>query len=222
MDKAKLLSGSSLFCELSYEALAELAQHAQSRLVRAKQVVLAQGERSDEMYAVIHGRLKVMRSNTEGRELTLAILEAGEVFGELAMLDGGPRTATIEALEDCELLVLQRAMVDQYLNAHPLVMRSMIQTLCERLRSADELVQDTLFLPLPQRLAKVLRQLAQNHGDETSEGIRIDLKLTQQELANFVGATRESVNKQLSAWETQGWLSMRGGYILLSHVDSLP
>jgi CRP/FNR family cyclic AMP-dependent transcriptional regulator len=191
-------------------------------VVRAKQVVLAQGERSDEMYAVIHGRLKVMRSNTEGRELTLAILEAGEVFGELAMLDGGPRTATIEALEDCELLVLQRAMVDQYLNNHPLVMRSMIQTLCERLRSADELVQDTLFLPLPQRLAKVLRQLAQNHGDHSADGIRIDLKLTQQELANFVGATRESVNKQLSAWETQGWLNMRGGYILISSLDSLP
>lgn len=222
MDKAKLLSGSSLFCELSYAELAELAQHAQSRLVRAKQIVLAQGERSDEMYAVLHGRLKVMRSNSEGRELTLAILEAGEVFGELAMLDGGPRTATIEALEDCELLVLQRAMVDQYLNAHPRVMRSMIQTLCERLRSADELVQDTLFLPLPQRLAKVLRQLAQNHGETTHEGIRIDLKLTQQELANFVGATRESVNKQLSAWEAQDWLRMRGGYILLSNLSMLP
>ncbi|QLG88405.1 Crp/Fnr family transcriptional regulator [Chitinibacter bivalviorum] len=222
MDKAKLLSGSSLFCELSYAELAELAQHAQSRLVRAKQIVLAQGERSDEMYAVLHGRLKVMRSNTEGRELTLAILEAGEVFGELAMLDGGPRTATIEALEDCELLVLQRAMVDQYLNAHPRVMRSMIQTLCERLRSADELVQDTLFLPLPQRLAKVLRQLAQNHGETTNEGIRIDLKLTQQELANFVGATRESVNKQLSAWEAQDWLRMRGGFILLTQLDLLP
>jgi CRP/FNR family cyclic AMP-dependent transcriptional regulator len=144
------------------------------------------------------------------------------VFGELSMLDGGPRTATIEALEDCELLVLQRSMVDQYLNAHPLVMRSMIQTLCERLRSADELVQDTLFLPLPQRLAKVLRQLAQNHGEHTNEGIRIDLKLTQQELANFVGATRESVNKQLNAWETQSWLTMRGGYILLSNLESLP
>ncbi|WP_410497812.1 Crp/Fnr family transcriptional regulator [Chitinibacter sp. S2-10] len=222
MDKARLLSGSSLFCQLSYQELEELAQNAQSRLVRAKQVVLAQGERSDEMYAVIHGRLKVMRSNAEGRELTLAILEAGEVFGELAMLDGGVRTASVEALEDGELLVLQRAMVDQYLNAHPLVMRSMIQTLCERLRSADELVQDTLFLPLPQRLAKVLRQLAHNHGDEGDEGIRIDLKLTQQELANFVGATRESVNKQLSAWEAQGWLSMRGGYILISGMDYLP
>jgi CRP-like cAMP-binding protein len=113
-------------------------------------------------------------------------------------------------------------VVDQYLNAHPLVMRSLIQTLCERLRAADELVQDTLFLPLPQRLAKVLRHLAHNHGDTTEDGIRIDLKLTQQELANFVGATRESVNKQLSAWETQGWLSMRGGYILLSKMDQLP
>ncbi|WP_027467480.1 Crp/Fnr family transcriptional regulator [Deefgea rivuli] len=222
MDKAKLLSGSSLFCELSPSELETLAKHAHIRHFISKQIIIEQGSRGDEMYAVIHGRLKVTRSNNDGREINLAILEGGEVFGELAMLDGAPRNASVEALEDGELLVLQRSTVDQYLAHHPHVMRSLITTLCERLRSANDLVQDTLFLPLPQRLAKVLRQLAQNHGDINEDGVRIDLKMTQQDLANFVGASRESVNKQLSQWEEHGFLKMRSGYIQIIQIMQLP
>ena len=222
MNKAKLLSGSSLFCELSSSELDNLAQHAEIRDIPAKQLVVEQGCRGDEMYAVVQGRLKVIRSNHEGREITLAILEGGEVFGELAMLDGAPRNASVETLEHCQLLVLHRSAVDQYLAHHPRVMRSLITTLCERLRSADDMVQDTLFLPLPQRLAKVLRQLAHNHGESNVDGVRIDLKMTQQELANFVGASRESVNKQLNSWEEHGWLRMSGGFIQLLAIDCLP
>ena len=222
MDKAKLLSGSSLFCELSPTELETLAKNAHIRHFISKQIIIEQGSRGDEMYAVIHGRLKVTRSNNDGREINLAILEGGEVFGELAMLDGAPRNASVEGLEDGELLVLQRSTVDQYLAHHPHVMRSLITTLCERLRSANDLVQDTLFLPLPQRLAKVLRQLAQNHGDQNPDGVRIDLKMTQQDLANFVGASRESVNKQLSQWEENGFLKMKSGYIQIIQIAQLP
>ncbi|MBM5575561.1 Crp/Fnr family transcriptional regulator [Deefgea sp. CFH1-16] len=222
MNKAKLLSGSSLFCELTPSELENLAQQAQTRHVKAKQIIVAQGVCGDEMFAVIHGRLKVTRSNEEGREITLAILEGGEVFGELAMLDGAPRNASVEALEDGELLVLQRSAVDQYLDHHPHVMRSLITTLCERLRSANDLVQDTLFLPLPLRLAKILRQLAHNYGQANADGVRIDLKMTQQDLANFVGASRESVNKQLSHWEEAGFLKMKSGFIQIIQIDQLP
>ncbi len=222
MDKAKLLSGSSLFCQLTPSELEALAKNAHIRHFVAKQMIIEQGSRGDEMYAVVHGRLKVTRSNNDGREINLAILEGGEIFGELAMLDGAPRNASVEALEDGELLVLQRSAVDQYLAHHPHVMRSLITSLCERLRSANDLVQDTLFLPLPQRLAKVLRQLAHNHGDANEDGVRIDLKMTQQDLANFVGASRESVNKQLSQWEVSGYLKMKSGYIQIIQIAQLP
>jgi CRP/FNR family cyclic AMP-dependent transcriptional regulator len=222
MDKAKLLSGSSLFCQLTPTELETLAKNAHIRHFVAKQIIIEQGSRGDEMYAVVHGRLKVTRSNNDGREINLAILEGGEIFGELAMLDGAPRNASVEALEDGELLVLQRSAVDQYLAHHPHVMRSLITSLCERLRSANDLVQDTLFLPLPQRLAKVLRQLAHNHGDTNEDGVRIDLKMTQQDLANFVGASRESVNKQLSQWEDNGYLKMKSGYIQIIQITQLP
>lgn len=218
MDKASLLSGSSLFCELNPQELEELALHAEWRSVPARQVVLQQGSRSQEMYAVLRGRLKVIRETGDGREATLGLLEPGEVFGELAMLDGEPRTATVETLEPCELLVLRRETVVGFLENHPKVMRQLILMLCQRLRSTDELVQDTVFLPLPQRLGKTLKNLATQHG---ADGL-IDLKFTQQEIGNLVGASRESINKQLNAWENEGWLEMEAGHIRLVSPEKLP
>ncbi|SMC16055.1 cAMP-binding domain of CRP or a regulatory subunit of cAMP-dependent protein kinases [Andreprevotia lacus DSM 23236] len=223
MDKSKLLSGSCLFCELTADELTGLAHHAELREVRAKQVVIAQGTEGEEMYAVLRGRLKVSRTSSEGKEATLAILEGGEVFGEIAMLDGGARTASVEALEPCELLVLKRDVVLSYLETHPKVMRQLIAALCQRLRGADELLQDTLFLPMTQRLAKVLRQLGAQHGSSGPRGTLIDLKLSQQEIANLVGASRESVNKQLNAWENEGLIELvSSGYIRLLKPEQLP
>jgi CRP/FNR family transcriptional regulator, cyclic AMP receptor protein len=222
MDKVKLLSGSSLFCDLSDVELAELAIHTELRSLRAKQVVIVQGTLGHEMYAVLHGRLKVVRSSAEGKEATIGILEAGEMFGEIAMLDGGLRTASVETLEPCELLVLPRKTVMQYLDRHPQVMHQMIAALCQRLRSVDDFLQDAMFLNLPQRLGKTLRQLAIQHGIKDDEGVTIDLKLTQQELANMVGSSRESVNKQLSVWMEHGWLHMEQGMIRLLEADKLP
>ncbi len=218
MDKARLLSGSTLFCDLNEQELEELAAHAQWRSLPARKHVVLQSSQSQEMYAVLRGRLKVIRESEDGREAILSILEPGEVFGELAMLDGAPRTATVETLEPCELLVLHRADVIGFLENHPKVMHQLILMLCQRLRNADELVQDTLFLPLPQRLGKALKSLATEHG---SDG-KIDLKFTQQEIGNLVGASRESVNKQLNAWQELGWLSMEDGRIQLLAEDKLP
>lgn len=199
-----------------------LADVAELRGFDARQIIIEQGGQSTEMYALLHGRLKVARNTEDGREVTLAILESGDVFGELAMLDGGPRTATVETLEPCELLVLRRADVIRFLENHPKVMRQLILALCARLRSADEKVQDTLFLPLTPRLGKALKALAIQHGDETPHGVRIDLKLTQQEVANLVGASRESVNKQLNAWQENGLLKMESGYIYLIDPEKFP
>ncbi|HSC80233.1 MAG TPA: Crp/Fnr family transcriptional regulator [Chitinolyticbacter sp.] len=223
MDKARLLSGSTLFCELSHDELAELAQHAELRETRPKQVIVQQGSNGDEMYAVLRGRLKVSRNTEDGREATLCILEAGEVFGEIAMLDGGVRSASVETLESCELLVLKRDAVLSHLDSHPKVMRALIAALCQRLRAADDLLQDLLFLNLPERLGKMLRQLGDAHGDRQADGsVLIDLKLTQQEIANLVGASRESVNKQLNAWIEQGWVAQEHGHIRLIAIERLP
>lgn len=222
VNKARLLSGSSLFCDLGESELAELAASAEQQKVRSKQTIISQGSCSDEMYAVLHGRLKVSRAASDGREITLAILEAGDVFGELAMLDAQPRTASVETMEACELLILRREDVLSYLENHPKVMRQLIYALCDRLRHADEMVQDTLFMPLVNRLGKALRMLAEQHGDQREDGVHIDLKLTQQEIANLVGASRESVNKQLNIWEDEGILAMESGRLRLLNLSKLP
>jgi CRP/FNR family cyclic AMP-dependent transcriptional regulator len=222
MDKAKLLSGSSLFCDLSSAELEALASHTEWRTLRAKQMVVVQGSLGDEMFAILHGRLKVIRSSAEGKEATIGILEAGDMFGEIAMLDGGPRTASVETLEHCELLVLKRASVMQHIEQHPKVMRQMLSALCQRLRYVDDFLQDALFLNLPQRLGKMLKQLAKQYGNADENGTTIDLKLTQQELANMVGASRESVNKQMSVWAEHGWVEMEQGYIRLLQAGQLP
>lgn len=218
MDKARLLSGSSLFCELPQAELDELARHAEWRSLPAHKIVVQQGSRSLEMYAVLRGRLKVQREAEDGREATLGLLEPGDVFGELAMLDGEPRTATVVTLEPCELLTLRHDVVVGFLENHPKVMRQLILLLCQRLRSTDSLVQDTLFLSLPQRLGKMLKSLALEHGDEG----RIDLKFTQQEIGSLVGASRESINKQLNAWEKENWISMEDGHIRVLAPMKLP
>ncbi|XZG71410.1 Crp/Fnr family transcriptional regulator [Chitinibacteraceae bacterium HSL-7] len=223
MDKAKLLSGSTLFCELEPDELDQLAHHAELRRARARQVIVQQDAPAEEMYAVIRGRLKVTRSSDGGREATLAILEAGEVFGELAMLDGGMRSATVETLEACELLVLRRNVVMHYLEGNPRVMRALISALCQRLRSADDLVHDLMFLNLPERLSKLLRQYAASHGITGDDGsVLIDFKLSQGEMANLVGASRESVNKQLAAWSETSVLALEQGHIRLLAPERLP
>ncbi|MBE9610438.1 Crp/Fnr family transcriptional regulator [Chitinilyticum piscinae] len=213
MDKARLLSGSTLFCELDEAELQSLAARAELRHVAARHTILQQGSKGHEMYALIRGRLRVYRCTDEGREITLSLLEAGDVFGEVAMLDGGPRSASIDTLEACELLVLKREDVMDYLDNHPKVMRQLISALCQRLRNADEMVQDTLFLPLPQRLGKCLKTLAEQNGNDVNGWIEIDLKFTQQEVANLVGASRESVNKQINTWVDQGKMLMSSGRI---------
>lgn len=222
MNKSRLLSGSSLFCELNQHELDSLSSVADLRRVQARQVIIEQGSTGHEMYALLHGRMKVARHTEDGREIILAILEAGDVFGELAMLDGGPRTATVETLEPCELMVFRREAVIGFLENHPTVMRQLIQDLCARLRSADEMVQDTLFLPIASRLGKALKSLAAQHGDAGPDGVRIDLKLTQQEVANLIGTSRESVNKQLNAWHDAGLIAMDNGHIRLIDPTNLP
>lgn len=140
--------------------------------------------------------------------MTVGLLGPGSFFGELALLDGGPRSASVVALEPVEALTLDRAPFIATLEGHPEVAGSLLAVLGDRLRRTDELIQDILFLDLPARLAKQLLALAEGHGVRTPEGLRLDLRLSQSDLAGMVGATRESVNRCLGAYADRGLLSL--------------
>ena len=229
MDKAKLLSGSSLFCELDKADLAQLARHAEPLSVRAGEVIVAQGDDGDAMYCIIKGRVKVTCIDTDEqtrftREAGLAILQDGDCFGEMAMLTGQPRSATVTALEAGELLVLPRTQLDQYMQGNPAVMRSLIQTLATRLADADGRVHDALFLSLPRRMAKLLRWLADEHGTPHPDGILIDLDLRRDEVASFLGSAHEPISRLMTRWRDEGLIvsEMRAGKIIVRDLALLP
>lgn len=215
MEKATLLSRSMLFADLAEQELKDLAELAHFRHIEARQVVCQQGFRGEQMFAIVSGRVKVAVSSEDGKEAIFAVLGPGDFFGEISLLDGLGRSASVTAVDAGEILVIGRESFLRFLERHPVVAIKLMAVLCKRLRAADSLIEDIHFLSLPDRLAKALTTLAERHGQQTGEGMRIDLRISQEELGNLVGAARESVNKQLKAWEAQGKLSTAHGQMII-------
>lgn len=176
---------------------------------RARGLVCRQGEPGEALYIVMSGKLKVTTQSEDGREVILAILEDGDTFGEMSLLDGRPRSASVSTVQESELLVIKRHDFLSCLERHPKVSIALLVILSSRLRDIDAMVEDMRFLDIRSRLAKTLLRLAQQHGRTTpGGGVRLDLNLSQEDLGNLIGATRESVNKQLRSWEEDGVLGL--------------
>lgn len=215
MNKAALLSRSMLFASLADQELEDLAALAHFRHIEPRQIVCQQGSRGEQMFAIVSGRVKVAVSSEEGKEAIFDVLGPGDFFGEISLLDGLGRSASVTAVEAGEILVIGRESFLRFLERHPVIAIKLLAVLCKRLRAADGQLEDIHFLSLPARLAKTLTTLAERHGRQTGEGVRIDLRISQEELGNLVGASRESVNKQLKAWEAQGKLSVAPGQMVI-------
>ena len=207
-----LLRQHPLFSRLDQAILAELVQFAVVRRFGDGELVFRQGDPGNAIYGVLSGRVRIFAPGPDGGEITLNLLEPGELFGEIATLDGKPRTASAVAMETTALLQLRRDALQAALRRHPGFAEGVILLLCERLRWTSDLIEDAAFLPLPARLAKRLLALARLHGD--AEG-RIRLRLSQKELATLVGASRESVNKLLAQWRDQGFVELQRQRLLL-------
>jgi CRP-like cAMP-binding protein len=173
------------------------------------------------MHIVRSGRVKLSLSSPEGREVTVGLIGPGGFFGDLALLDGGPRSASVVTLEPVETLTLDRAPFIDVLERHPEVAGALLAVLGDRLRRTDELIQDILFLDLPARVAKTLLALAAEHGSQVPEGLRIDVRLSQSELAGLVGSTRESVNRCLNAYADRGMVALDRDAITILKPDEL-
>jgi CRP-like cAMP-binding protein len=220
-EKRELLLKSLVFSQLSAEDLDQLGKFAKSKRVAAKEVIFHKAEPGNQMSLIVSGRVKLSTLSEEGKEMMFGILEAGELFGEIALLDGEERSAAVTAIEPTELLVIERRDFIPFLERHPKVAIKLLATLAARLRLTDEMFEDTLFRNLPSRLAKRFLSLATDYGQETSAGVQIKLKLSQGEIGNLVGTSRESVNKQIRAWEEQGFISFKKGYITIKDSAAL-
>lgn len=221
MDIAELRKRSVIFEALNDEEVATIMRLARAISHPARHTVFQEGEAGDHLLVVMQGRVKVSLISPEGREAILSILEPGDVFGEMALLDGEPRSATVTTMEKSTFLVLWRRDFLPFLERNPQVALKLLAALSKRLRATNEMVGGLSFLNLPARLARILINLGQQYGKLTAEGIAIGIKLSQEELGNLVGVSRESVNRQIRLWVEAGVLDYTHGTMILKNSDVL-
>ena len=219
--RRELLAKVPLFAGLAPRELEALAGLTRSRALAPREELFHKGDPGNHVYAVVEGTLKVVTTSEAGDDVVFNLVTAGEVIGEIAALCQAERTATLVALTDCELLALDRRDLFAFLRAHPDASLELMVVLARRVRSLSELVEDTLFLNLPVRLAKKLVAFAGSHGESVPGGVRIGLKLSQEEWGDLVGATRESINKQMRAWTDQGTIRVDHGFVVILRLEAL-
>ncbi|HET9245052.1 MAG TPA: Crp/Fnr family transcriptional regulator [Xanthobacteraceae bacterium] len=217
-DKLSLLRNHSLFRDLPAAVIEHLGSYMKTRRVVRGTTIFAKGDPGTGLMGVLAGTVKVSVASADGKDIVLNLFHEGEVFGEIALLDGRPRTADATAMSDCELVVIERRDFVPFLSNHPDVMLKFIEILCSRLRRTSEQVQDITFLNLPTRLAKTLLQLtAAEDGSATARKAAV----TQREISQMIGISRESTNKQLRAWAKRGWIRLERGGVNVVAPDKL-
>ena len=185
-------------------------------------VLFSQGEPGASMYVVARGSLKVTRSNTLERPTILAVLGPGDVFGEMSLLDSNDRDATVTAVGPVTLLELSRARFDEELGRRPDLVRALLGHLARRLRSSNDTVSDLVFADVPARVARLVLRLGERFGVPTDDGrLIVDHQLTQAELAQLVGSARETVNKALARFASEGWIDVQQRIITIRDADRL-
>jgi len=220
-DIRKMMARNRLFNHLNDEEMDALLPHVQVRSYKPNQTIFLKNDPGISVMGVINGRVKISNVSSDGREVVLNIIDPGTFFGEIALLDGKDRTATATAMENSDILVLQRRDFLPFLETHPHWAIKLIEVLCNRVRLTTELVEDSAFLTLPTRLAKRLVWLAEHYGHKTENGTRIELKLTQRELGGLVGLSRENINRQLRSWHKEGLIHMDSGTITIVDEETI-
>lgn len=218
---AQALARVPLFAEFSSDELQALVSHTRGRQYKQEEVVFEQGDPGVTFYLIQSGLIKVYLSSVGGREVVLAILHAGEFFGELSLIDGLPRSASASALQPTETLEIGRDDFRTMLGEHHAAMYKVCAVLARRLRRSDGIIADAAFLDLRGRLAKRLLDLAEEFGRPVGDTIELTVQLRQQALADMVGVTRESVNRVLSTMEAEGLVTFLRGKVTIRRVDDL-
>ena len=211
----------SFFADLPEEEIQVLSSATKRRTFRAGEVIFHRDDPGQVLYMIKEGKVKICNISPDGQEVSLAVLGKGEYFGEFALLDGLPRSADAVALEKVESYTLQRSDFHNIILKNPKIAILVLEALSKRLRNTDQMVEDLIFLDVYGRVAKKLLELADAHGVKTDEGVRIDVRLTQQELASMVGASRESVNKVLGYFTDKNFISTDKHRITIHNMNDL-
>ncbi|MDQ3664153.1 MAG: Crp/Fnr family transcriptional regulator [Actinomycetota bacterium] len=216
-----VLRETPLFSSLDEEATGSLRASMTETELERGEVLFNEGDSGDRLYVVLDGKIKLGRTSGDGRENLLAVLGPGQMFGELSLFDPGPRSATATAVTDSRLVSLGHAELQPWLVSRPDVARGLLFQLAHRLRRTNEVVADLVFSDVPGRVAKALLDLSTRFGRQADDGIHVHHDLTQEELAQLVGASRETVNKALADFANRGWLRLEPRSVVLVEPDRL-
>jgi CRP-like cAMP-binding protein len=184
-------------------------------------VLFHEGDSGDRLFIVVEGKVKLGRTSADGRENLIAVLGPGQMFGELSLFDPGPRSATVTAVTDASIMSLTHDELLRWLDGRPAVARGLLLQLASRLRKVSDVVADLVFSDVPGRVAKALLDLASRFGRTADDGVHVHHDLTQEELAQLVGASRETVNKALADFASRGWVRLEPRSVVLLDVDRL-
>jgi len=212
----RLFGGCVLFEGLSDSERAAISARARIRTFDAGEGIFAIGSPGDQMMAILSGTVRISVPSNDGKELLLAIIHPGEVFGELAVFDGKKRSADATAEHACALAILDRRDILSVLERHPSAWLKIVQVLCHRLRSTDQVLAEVALLQLPTRLANTLLRVTSAASGQTEK-----TRFSQRELASMVGGTRESVNKCLRKWQASGIVQVSEGWIAVTNRAAL-
>ena len=216
-----VLRQAPLFSGLDDEAILALRSSMGETKLRRGEVLFREGDSGDRCYIVSAGKVKLGRTSSDGRENLLAILGPGQMFGELTLFDPGPRSATVTAVTDSVFLSLSHDDLMRWLAGRPTVALGLLSQLASQLRKANDVVADLVFSDVPGRVAKQILELAERFGRSADDGIHVNHDLTQEELAQLVGASRETVNKALADFASRGWLRLEPRSVVIMEVERL-
>ena len=216
-----LLREVPLFKDLAEDELQNIGKVTFTRRFPKNALILMAEEEGDTMFVISHGHVKVSLLGEDGSEVTLALLGPGQFFGEMSLLDGKPRSATVIATHDSELIMLRRADFLRLIESTPQIATKLLATLTERLRRADQQIENLALRNVAGRIAATLIQLAEEQGKETDEGIVIAARPTHQELGNMAGTTRETVSRVLKRFERDNYIASRGRDLILLREQDL-
>jgi CRP/FNR family transcriptional regulator, cyclic AMP receptor protein len=216
--KLAVLRKHPIFCDLDPDALDQLCRYAKHSTLKRGATIFSKGDPGNSLFAVISGTVKISISSADGRSAILNLIGAGEIFGEVALLDGLARTADATANTNCEIFVIDRREFIPFVRSQPALAMKFIELLCTRLRWTSDQVEEVILQNLPGRLASALLRLTEKH--KLAPGGRT-IAITQQEISEMVGMTRESINKQLRVWAARHWVRLEHGAIVVLNVEPL-
>jgi CRP-like cAMP-binding protein len=210
-----------LFQDLSHETMHRLVTCIEMREVRRRQVIYLPGDPGQAVFFVNGGRVKISKVTRDGKELTLAYRGPGEVFGELVMIDGGPREEMAEAMENALITELERGEFERLVQKEGMIGYRLSKVIAQRRRDVENKIEQLIFKDVNAKLAELLLRLATEYGIEDSRGTLVSLKITHQEMANLIGSTRETVSLTLSQFKRRGLIQTDGRKVILADREGL-